>query len=105
MPTATLLMVSTHIISGSIGEGLAMVGSDLDIMYVNNLITVIESTSANINIKPYTLVMQSDLTKPGFTQLKLCSWMNEIDVGIMTYSECKLPYRIVRSHPRYTVHG
>ena len=83
--------VSTHIISGSIGEGLAMVGSDLDIMYVNNLITVIESTSANINIKPCTLVKQSDLTKPGFTQLKLCSWMNEIDVGIFC-EQCGLDY-------------
>jgi hypothetical protein len=30
--------VSTHIISGSIGEGLAMVGSDLDIMYVSDFV-------------------------------------------------------------------
>jgi hypothetical protein len=59
-----------------------MTGSDLDVMYVNNDITVIESTSTNINIKPYTFVMHSDLTKPGFTQLKLCSFMYEDGVEI-----------------------
>lgn len=71
---------STYITSGSIGEGLDMAGSDLDIMYVNNDITVIESTSTNIDIEPYTLVMHNDLTKPGFTQLKLCSFMNEGEI-------------------------
>ena len=44
--------VLTHITSGSIGEGLDMAGSDMNVMYVNNDITVIESTSTNINIKP-----------------------------------------------------
>jgi len=74
-------LVFTCITSGSKGEGLDMAGSDIDIMYVNNTITVIESTSANINIKPNTFVMHSDLTKPGFTQLKLCSLMREDDIG------------------------
>jgi hypothetical protein len=83
--------VLTHITSGSIGEGLDMAGSDMDVMSVNNDITVIESTSTNINIKPYTFVMHSDLTKPGFTQLKLCSFMHEDDVGIFC-EQCGLDY-------------
>jgi hypothetical protein len=83
--------VLTQITSGSIGEGLDMTGSDLDVMYVNNDITVIESTSTNINIKPYTFVMHSDLTKPGFTQLKLCSFMYEDGVEIFC-EQCGLDY-------------
>ena len=83
--------ILTHITSGSIGEGLDMAGSDLDVMYVNNDITVIESTSTNINIKPYTFVMHSDLTKPGFTQLKLCSFMHEDGVEIFC-EQCGLDY-------------
>jgi len=83
--------VLTHITSGSIGEGLNMAGSDLDVMYVNNDITVIESTSTNINIKSYTFVMHNDLTKPGYTQLKLCSFMHEDDVGVFC-EQCGLNY-------------
>lgn len=75
----------TQITSGSTGEGLDMTGSDLDIMYVNNFITVIESTSANIYNKPMTFVMHNDLTKPGFTQLKLCSFIHEIELYCEQY--------------------
>lgn len=83
--------VLTHITSGSIGEALDMAGSDMNVMYVNNDITVIESTSTNINIKPYIFVMHSDLTKPGFTQLKLCSIMHEDGVDIFC-EQCGLDY-------------
>ena len=81
----------THITSGSKAEGLNMAGSDLDVMYLEHDVTVIESTSANVNIKPNTFVMHSDLTKPGFTQLKLCSFMHEVDIEIFC-EQCGLDY-------------
>ncbi|CAC5425476.1 unnamed protein product [Mytilus coruscus] len=63
-----------NITSGSFGEGLQMLGSDLDIMWVLQFIEVHDNIkSAVFNpSKPYLSLMTED-TKPGFAMLRLVS--------------------------------
>ncbi|CAG2189337.1 unnamed protein product [Mytilus edulis] len=60
------------IASGSFGEGLQMLGSDLDIMWVLQFIEVHDTTTSKVvnPIKPY-LSLTTDDTKPGFAMLRL----------------------------------
>ncbi|VDI74193.1 Hypothetical predicted protein [Mytilus galloprovincialis] len=62
------------IASGSFGEGLQMLGSDLDIMWVLQFIEVHDTTTSKVvnHIKPY-LSLTTDDTKPGFAMLRLVS--------------------------------
>lgn len=60
------------IISGSFGEGLRMIGSDVDIMVVTKILNVLDETEfVVINpMKTYFSLMTED-TKPGFVMLRL----------------------------------
>ncbi|CAG2205569.1 unnamed protein product [Mytilus edulis] len=62
------------IASGSFGEGLQMLGSDLDIMWVLQFIEVHDTTTSKVvnPIKPY-LSLTTDDTKPGFAICLHCS--------------------------------
>lgn len=61
-----------NITSGSFGEGLQMIGSDLDIMWVLKLIEVHDSlTSIVFNSKSTYLSMITEHTKPGYVMLRL----------------------------------
>lgn len=68
----------TQVICGSKGEGLDMKGSDTDIITLLNDIHIIEEcTNTNgSNI----FVMRTCDTRPGFTQLELCSSYEYTDV-------------------------
>lgn len=65
------------ITSGSVGEGLEMHGSDLDIMLVSQIIKVhVNITSIDFDpTKSYFSLMTED-TKPGFAMLRLISSNN-----------------------------
>ncbi|XP_076086178.1 uncharacterized protein LOC143056888 [Mytilus galloprovincialis] len=63
--------VETVITSGSIGEGLDMRGSDLDIMFVSKLVEVIENVQPDFDTRRTYLSMDTDDVKPGFTLLRL----------------------------------
>ena len=61
--------------SGSKGEGLDLNGSDYDIMLVDKHIGVYESIHDMSSFSPshgLTLLMDTNLTKPGYTKLKVC---------------------------------
>ena len=60
------------IASGSFGEGLQMLGSDLDIAWVLQFIEVRDTTTSKVvnPIKPYLSLTTYD-TKPGFAMLRL----------------------------------
>ncbi|XP_063416247.1 uncharacterized protein LOC134697891, partial [Mytilus trossulus] len=62
-----------QITSGSKGEGLKLNGSDLDLMYINYLYKVFESERDVVpqSGRCISLVMDTDDTHPGFTQLHL----------------------------------
>ncbi|CAG2185946.1 unnamed protein product [Mytilus edulis] len=62
------------IASGSFGEGLQMLGSDLDILWVLQFIEVRDTTTSKVvnPIKPYLSLTTYD-TKPGFAMLRLVS--------------------------------
>lgn len=59
------------ITSGSFGEGLEMRGGDLDIMIVWKEIEVCDDTNILLNPNKSYFAMETDLTQPGFTQLRL----------------------------------
>ncbi|VDI76174.1 Hypothetical predicted protein [Mytilus galloprovincialis] len=61
----------TQISSGSLAEGLDLPGSDMDIMYVEHLIDVVQ-TERNIKYptRYTTLIMEADTDHPGFTKLR-----------------------------------
>ena len=60
------------IISGSLGEGLEMFGSDIDIMYVIPSVHVYEDINkVRLNSKETSFVMEMADCKLGFTQLRL----------------------------------
>ncbi|XP_071124298.1 uncharacterized protein [Mytilus edulis] len=79
----------TLITSGSFGEGLQMLGSDLDIMAVLNLINICEDTPIYFNAGKVYFTMEMEDTQPGFTKLRLVhgfvpsmlSYCDEIDRG------------------------
>ncbi|XP_076071843.1 uncharacterized protein LOC143043413 [Mytilus galloprovincialis] len=71
---------STFITSGSFGEGLEMIGSDLDLMYVMKNIEVYEDIKAANNSNVEYVLMETDDVKPGFTQLL---------VQEQVYSQCQ----------------
>lgn len=61
--------------SGSKGEGLDLNGSDYDIMIVDKHVGVYESIHDMSSFSPshgLTLLMDTNLTKPGYTKLKVC---------------------------------
>ncbi|VDH91186.1 Hypothetical predicted protein [Mytilus galloprovincialis] len=59
----------TFITSGSFGEGLEMIGSDLDLMYVIKNMEVYEDIKTANNSNVQYVLMETDDVKPGFTQL------------------------------------
>ncbi|XP_052076204.1 uncharacterized protein LOC127714220 [Mytilus californianus] len=61
----------TVITSGSLGEGLMMRGSDLDVMLVSKLIEVCEGTNVYFNANKTYFTLEMEDTQPGFTKLRL----------------------------------
>ncbi|XP_071160765.1 uncharacterized protein [Mytilus edulis] len=67
-----------EITSGSIGEGLKLKGSDLDIMTIDPFFKVYESeTEANCDGRTIPLIMNTEETQPCFTQLCLLKHHHE----------------------------
>lgn len=62
-----------NISSGSKAEGLDIKGSDLDLMNLYKNVHISECCDKSL---PNTFVMETDESKPGFTQLKLSSFIN-----------------------------
>lgn len=56
---------------GSFGEGLEMLGSDIDIMYVFKFIEICENINVSFNPHKTYFTIEARDTKPGFTQLRL----------------------------------
>ncbi|XP_052078030.1 uncharacterized protein LOC127715968 [Mytilus californianus] len=66
--------IKVSIISGSFGEGLQMIGSDLDIMFVIKPIEVHDNiTSIVFNSKTTYFSLMTEDTKPGYVMLRLTS--------------------------------
>ena len=63
--------------SGSKAEGLDIKGSDLDLMSLYKNVHISECCDKSL---PNTFVMETDESKPGFSQLKLCSFINDNQV-------------------------
>lgn len=59
------------ITSGSVGEGLEMRGSDIDLMRVMTFIEVCENTNVPINTDKTYFTMETVDAQSGFTQLRL----------------------------------
>ena len=71
--------VFNHIKSGSIGEGLDMKGSDVDIMLVFKDVNVYEDiNSTHLNSAETSVAMEMDDTKLGFSRLRLLHCNNSI---------------------------
>lgn len=60
----------TIITSGSFGEGLEIIGSDLDIMHVLREYDVFEEANIQINRNTAQFLMETENTQPGFVQLR-----------------------------------
>lgn len=58
------------ITSGSFGEGLEMLGSDLDIMYILKHHEVCEKTHISFKTGTSYFLMETDDTPPGYAQLR-----------------------------------
>ena len=70
--------VLTRLSSGSLAEGLALPGSDLDVMIVLNRIKVVHNVKQmNHSERCTTLLMEDDMEIPGFSSLKLIADSNE----------------------------
>jgi tetratricopeptide (TPR) repeat protein len=75
--------VFQYVTSGSIGEGLEMNGSDLDIMLVFKGVYVYEDiSSARVNSTDTCVAMEMKDTKLGFTHLRLVHCNNNIILGM-----------------------
>ncbi|XP_052077129.1 uncharacterized protein LOC127715146 [Mytilus californianus] len=61
----------TIITSGSFGEGLEMLGSDLDVMVVIKFIDVREDIHIALNADNIHFTLETEDTHPGFTKLRL----------------------------------
>ena len=82
--------VSTNVIrvsSGSLAEGLDLPGSDTDIMWIINGVTVIQNVQ-HMHRSPWrtTLLMEDDMEFPGFSGLKLIA--KGIHEFFLTSPEC-----------------
>ncbi|XP_071124014.1 uncharacterized protein [Mytilus edulis] len=75
---------SITITSGSLGEGLEMLGSDLDQMSVNTYIEASEDTNINFNVDTTYFTTVSEDTSPSFTKLRLLH-----SNGQSRYEECE----------------
>ncbi|VDH99095.1 Hypothetical predicted protein [Mytilus galloprovincialis] len=64
--------------SGSKGEGLDLKGSDFDIMILSSIYVVYESDKDVVQDWRIVLVMDTEETPPCFTQLKLCTNVNDL---------------------------
>jgi len=63
---------ATIVSSGSLAEGLALPGSDVDVMRVNNRVKVIQNVQhMNRSARCTTLLTEDDIEFPGFSRLKL----------------------------------
>jgi hypothetical protein len=63
---------SSIVSSGSLAEGLDLPGSDMDVMFVLNGIQVIHNVqNMNRTARCTTLLVEDDMTFPGFSRLKL----------------------------------
>lgn len=70
----------TVITSGSVGDGLQMRGSDLDIMMAIKYIEVCEETNIPFNPDAIYLAIEIEDTLPGFTKLRI---LNCIDLSFL----------------------
>jgi hypothetical protein len=77
----------THVSSGSLAEGLYLIGSDMDIMIVLNHVKVVHNVQQiNYSAQCTTLLMEDNMEIPGFSRLKLIA---EVDQEyIYTSPEC-----------------
>ena len=61
--------LNTQITSGSVGEGLPLEDSDIDMMYIHREILIYEK-KPNLHTKGKSVfLIESEDTKPGFTKL------------------------------------
>lgn len=75
--------ISRTITSGSIGEGLDLKGSDLDVMWMDHCFKVYESeTEAKDQVSAIPLIMSTEETQPCFTQLCYLSQENIIYTNV-----------------------
>ncbi|VDI40027.1 Hypothetical predicted protein [Mytilus galloprovincialis] len=79
----------TRITSGSLGEGLDLPGSDIDIMYIMHHVDVINNIK-NIKhiIDRTTLIIETDMEHPGFARLRLIAG-GEGDTGSILFEHFK----------------
>ncbi|XP_063416235.1 uncharacterized protein LOC134697879 [Mytilus trossulus] len=75
------------ITSGSRGEGIEMKGSDLDIMRTIRYIEVCENTDIRFKHEKTYFIMETEDTKPGFTQLRLVYTNHGTPVNI--FEQCE----------------
>ncbi|CAC5417582.1 unnamed protein product [Mytilus coruscus] len=103
----------TRVSSGSKAEGLNMKRSDLDIMYVIEMVNVVENPLDRIGF--FSFLISTEYTKPGFVRLKLHysaiqvenNWCKERDGYVFLSSEQvkKIPFAKMENHTDVILHG
>ncbi|XP_052071449.1 uncharacterized protein LOC127709826 [Mytilus californianus] len=103
----------TRVSSGSKAEGLNMKKSDLDIMYVIEMVNVVEDPLDRFGF--FSFLISTEFTKPGFVRLKLHysaiqvenNWCKERDGYVFLSSEQvkKIPFSQMENHTDVILHG
>ncbi|CAC5379490.1 unnamed protein product [Mytilus coruscus] len=104
----------TRVSSGSKAEGLNMKRSDLDIMYVIEIVNVVEDPLDRSGFL-FSFLISTEYTKPGFVRLKLHysaiqvdnNWCKERDGYVFLSSEQvkKIPFAQMENHTDVILHG